>query len=460
MDPLSVTASIAGVVSLTEIVIRRLFQYVQSVREAKQEISALLRETSNLGGVLRSLEMLARQFETAQLQTEFQTHHINACCSTLNRLEQLLGNHNPSKTQNALKSLKLKLHWPLSKSQAEEFLEELERHKSTLSLALEADGFSALLRAFSRQDMSVRNGIKDLQDGLQHLHSRYDMAERFVMSQHHQKILGFFGLVDPRKNQRSNLGLLHPGTGLWFTEGDDFKLWHREKNAKLWINGIPGAGKTILIARIIHTLQEPSVEDNAIAYFYCDYKDAATHDPANVLGSLAEQFARQDEMAFSKLERFYDRYNINGRPSTIPTLEELRDLVSNLTKGFDNALVIVDGLDECSGDRSVVIGLLTSLMDIPGTSIKCMFASRDEYDIRIALEDYVEVSIAAKGTDLKLYVLAEIEKRIKLGRLSIRRPTLKEEIMTKLIEKAAGMYVPLESIYSIDEALIASIFRY
>lgn len=440
MDPLSVTASIAGVLSLTDIVIRRLFQYVQSVREAKQEISALLRETSNLGGVLRSLEILARQFETAQLQTEFQTHHINACYSTLNRLEKLLSNHSPSKAQNALKSLKLKLHWPLSKSEAEQFLEELERHKSTLSLALDADGFSALLQAFSRQDMTVRNGIKDLKSNLLHLHSRFDVFERFEMSQHRQKILSFFGSIDPRRNQRSNLGLLHPGTGLWFTEGNDFKLWHREKNAKLWINGIPGAGKTILVARIIQTLQEPSVEDNAIAYFYCDYKDVATHDPANILGSIAKQFACQDEEAFSKLERFYDRYNIDGRPSTLPILEELRDLVSDLTKGFDNALVIVDGLDECSGDRSVVIGLLTSLMDVPRTNVKCMFASRDEYDIRIALEDYVDISIAAKGTDLKLYVLAEIEKRTKLGRLSIRRPALKEEIMAKLVEKAAGMY--------------------
>ncbi|KAL9119191.1 MAG: hypothetical protein Q9187_004254, partial [Circinaria calcarea] len=440
MEPLSVAASIAGIISLADIVIERLFHYIQNVKDAKKQISALLQETSNLGGVLRSLEMLARQFETEQLQTQFQTHHINACFTTLDRLDKLLGGHNPSKTPNMLKSLKHKLSWPLSKSDAEEFLEELERHKSTLSLALEADGFSALLQAISRHDTSVRSDIKDIKGDLVKLHSRYDIAEEFVTSHHQQKILDFFGRVDPRKHQRSNLGLLHPGTGLWFTEGEDFKLWYREKNAKLWITGIPGAGKTILIAHIIQTLQKPSVEDNAIAYFYCDYKDSATHDPATILGSLAKQFAYRDETAFSKLECFYNRYNVDVRTSTLPALEELRDLISALAECFDNALVVVDGLDECSGDRSIVVGLLTSLMDVPRTNIKCIFASRDEYDIGICLKDYVKVSIAAKGTDLKLYVLAEIEKRTKSGRLSIRRPALKEEIMAKLVEKADGMF--------------------
>lgn len=274
---------------------------------------------------------------------------------------------------NTLKSLKLKLHWPLSNSEAEKFLGELERHKSTLSLALEADCFSALLQAISRHDKNVRSDIKDLKSELVNLHSRYDMAERFVMSKHRQNILDFFGTVDPRINQRSNLGLLHPGTGLWFTEGEDFKLWYREKNAKLWINGIPGAGKTILVARIIQILQEPSVEDNAVAYFYCDYKDPATHDPATILGSLAKQFACQDEKAFSKLEHLYNRHSDDTRTSTLPVLEELRNLISAQADCFDNALVTVDRLDECSGDRSIVVGLLTNLMDVLRTNIKFRF---------------------------------------------------------------------------------------
>jgi hypothetical protein len=37
-----------------------------------------------------------------------------------------------------------------------------------------------------------------------------------------------------------------PETGLWFTNGDNFKRWKAGQQSLIWLYGIPGCGKTVL----------------------------------------------------------------------------------------------------------------------------------------------------------------------------------------------------------------------
>jgi len=59
-------------------------------------------------------------------------------------------------------------------------------------------------------------------------------------------ILDTFGSFDPSGHQKIAIKLRQPGTGVWFTEGSPFRRWIETPNAKLWLYGIPGAGKTVL----------------------------------------------------------------------------------------------------------------------------------------------------------------------------------------------------------------------
>ena len=71
-----------------------------------------------------------------------------------------------------------------------------------------------------------------------------------------------------------------------FVEGAPFQKWLHTRNSKLWVYGIPGAGKSILAGAGISEALQLSDERHGIAYFYCDYKDANTQKPLNILGSL------------------------------------------------------------------------------------------------------------------------------------------------------------------------------
>lgn len=70
-----------------------------------------------------------------------------------------------------------------------------------------------------------------------------------------------------------------------------------------------------------------------------------------------------------------------------------------------------------------------------GTSIRILVFSRDEYDIRKALDrsQFCTVSIAAISADLRLFVNAW------LGTLDIRDEKLKTEVLDTLVDEAHGM---------------------
>ena len=99
-------------------------------------------------------------------------------------------------------------------------------------------------------------------------------------------------------------------------------------------------------------------------------------------------------------------------------------------------------MDEITNNRADVTRLLRSL-NTEGGNIKTLFASRPEVDIGYELEDFVQLSIAAKSTDIRLYVASEIERRTREKRWRIRDPSLKDHIMTTLVDEADGMYLPI-----------------
>jgi hypothetical protein len=54
------------------------------------------------------------------------------------------------------------------------------------------------------------------------------------------------------------------------TESNEFKHWLNTTNSRLWLYGIPGAGKLVLASSIIEETLKQGNKDCAVAFFYCD----------------------------------------------------------------------------------------------------------------------------------------------------------------------------------------------
>lgn len=271
------------------------------------------------------------------------------------------------------------------------------------------------------------------------LRRKLEAEDRVAINDKRRRILASLGSINLKHSHDTNLRLRQPATGLWLTEGEELKHWLATKNAKLWASGIPGAGKTILAASVIEEALQWASPAIAVAFVYCDYKDATTQDPIQILGALAKQIARQNEQSFEKLEAFYNNHHPKGEESAPYDAQNLRDLVLEMSKFYERTMMIVDALDECGDYTSAVIELLASLVEAEGTTIQSVFLSRDEPEIRDFLDEHAQISIAAHTADVELYVAAEIAKRLRTKRLRIKDQSLKEDIMERLVTGANGM---------------------
>ncbi|TVY14283.1 Vegetative incompatibility protein HET-E-1 [Lachnellula arida] len=358
-EVLSVAASVAGLISLADIVVGRGYKFLKAIKNAEKTVKSLVHKVNVLSGVLHSLSNTIQLLEEDEDSTDFdsttQVHYIEACYQTLLKIQ--------CSFEAALPSTPLstgqKIRWPLKQSETKELLADVQRHKSTMILAMSVTEMSALLEVLTRQD-AIKDGIHGLKS-----HLEADRAERrhITISEERLQMLNFLSKVEARKWQDSNIRLRQPGTGIWFTDGPEFKTWRSEVNTKLWINGIPGAGKTILVSSIIQELEKMVDPQNALAFFYCDYKDTATHNPLAILGSLARQLIVQNEECFEYLTTFYQDHVTQDRQIRTSTPEELCDLIARISAHFQNTMIVVDGLDEISENRADITRFLQSLND-------------------------------------------------------------------------------------------------
>lgn len=195
------------------------------------------------------------------------------------------------------------------------------------------------------------------------------------------------------------------------------------------------------MSSVIEKVQK-SMSDNgektAMAYFYCDYRDEAKQDSTMILKSLIRQFARQNDDCFERLEEFYEAHysEEKGEKGAIFTSEDLISLLHSMTEDLSDALIIVDGLDECLANRGLVTKLLKSLNVPGGSRVKTLFASRDEADIRAQLRDYAIVEMAVNNSDIARFVESELKIKEWAKALPAKE---KEKIKESLIGPAAGM---------------------
>ncbi|KAF7556971.1 hypothetical protein G7Z17_g1062 [Cylindrodendrum hubeiense] len=237
-----------------------------------------------------------------------------------------------------------------------------------------------------------------------------------------------------------SLELRHPMTGLWLTETDpNFQRWRELPNAKLWLSGIPGGGKTVLCGSVIETILQESDDSTAVCYAFCDYKDFKTHLPENILAALVVQLGQQNEEAFDLLEEYFDQLNPENQLQKQPRPENLLLLIEDMACVFEKVHLIVDGLDEC-GDN--IVSMVQSLKSVADSSptISSAFFSRKEEEIREELEEsFDQIEIEAHTEDLEAYTLTQISQRKALKKLEITNQSLHDEIFHTLVQGARGM---------------------
>ncbi|KAM0436823.1 hypothetical protein ACHAPT_002535 [Fusarium lateritium] len=436
-DPLSIAGSIAGLMSLADTVFRYVFKYARSAVGAKKEVESLSVEINALAGVLRTLQALASELEAeTSFEPTLRMQHLSHCKQTLetirNRVKKAADDFdNKSKWEGITRRLK----WPFSVSETKDLLADVSRYKETLILATSADTMRTLQICLANQADLERKLDKKL-DNIT------DILERDEVDARKRLVLDFF--MKPEANPKANLSqsikLRHPTTGSWLTLSPSFKMWLETPGSRLWLNGIPGGGKTVLAGAVIEEAFSARSPDIAVAFFFCDYKNEATLTPVNIFGAIASQIARQRDDAFDLLQDYYQELHPTRALDRAADADELRATITKMSELFNQTIIVIDGLDECSENTDSVLDSISELATSTTSTSLALF-SRDEFNIRTWLQDeFEEISIEAHKEDVELFVRAEMEQRIQNNRLKLSNLKIKEEIVEELITRANGMF--------------------
>ncbi|KAK4941103.1 hypothetical protein LTR10_018903 [Elasticomyces elasticus] len=337
-DPLSVCASIAGLVTIADTVIRNGYKYVKAAKNSKKMVAALINEINLLSGTLHSLQNVINelQSEADSIAVTTKLDHVDSCMRTLEKVDVLLVRFDTSDRKTNLHTIKRQLEWPLKTHETRELISEVARHRDTLSVALQADELSALMAILTRQNDTNSILFKIHRDILQDRMERNAQA----LDREQKDALRWLSPValDQSVTQEYNLKIRQNGTWSWFLDETKYQEWKIGARSKLWLHGI------------------------RLAYFYCDFKNPEAQDIATILRSLIKQFILQginkSETGIDALLEF--RKTQSQVSSAIPP-GALLDLLRDVLRPFRSSSVVVDGLDEIKHSRSMVLEILHAI---------------------------------------------------------------------------------------------------
>ncbi|KAF8246554.1 hypothetical protein K440DRAFT_602223, partial [Wilcoxina mikolae CBS 423.85] len=418
-DPLSIAASVAGLISLAETVIGLGYQYHNDAKGFPADFERLLSEISSLYGVLCQIKLIvSRPGRTSNISF----HSINDCDSTLREIVGILESTTPraGKTiQNAAK----KLLWPLKKGDTEALLIRLEHNKSTFSLALSAEQLHVVqdLRAESLEQKLWRDKEGELRAG----EKRSKVIKWLCTAMHESRH------IDIQAERKY-------GTGKWLLETDEFKQWKegKAKSRLLWGRGIPGAGKTFLSSTVIDHLLDQSSKPG-VAYIYFDYNEQDRQKPTDVLSSLVRQLSGQSGQLPKILEDLYDELKPKEKQ---PSLQSLYDAIVALSKQFPQVYIICDALDECDQQKQRTT-LLPLFHQLGQNGVNLFMTSRPyPEDIQDSFQDITTIELSANESDIRSYIRETINQNLRAKRL-VQNAKCEERIISQLMDCAKGMFL-------------------
>ncbi|KAG8820239.1 hypothetical protein FRC17_010213 [Serendipita sp. 399] len=422
-EAIGLALSIVSIAKLSEIILRTCYDYVSKVKHAPEEVQRIITEVGSLQTVLEQLKRLTSDPGDERMMLlktlEGPGGAFQACHDVLEEIEKKLRSINNSNV------VRRRLLFPFEGAKLDELLQSLDKYKTSFILAIAGDNV--------KMTLSIDKGVKDVSDQL------VDMKA----SEQAKEVLQWLKGADPKTNHNAARKKHEPGTGEWLLDSEQFKTWMGEDGKILWLNGIPGAGKTVLSSTVIEHLinQCKDGTDIRIAYYYFDFSDHGKQTASGCLKSILHQLCEQSGAIPAAVKDLYTECK-RAEPSLSQLTTTLVEVLNNGCKYF----IAIDALDECKEEeneheREYFFESLQEIISSTTGRYSIFIASRPEVDIRRSLSelDAVDFNIQQKlvDADIRSHVRACLEKEVRFKKWP---SAVKTQIEDKLAAGANGMF--------------------
>ena len=326
-------------------VIERLYLRRQSMLQLPLDRSIVTLYTSVLAFLLeshryfsqKSLKRIAKSI--FQLE-EFTAQYISRIESNMNDVEvyiRLLSGEIASETNASLCDITQQVA-------------ELQIHAETINVN---SRLGILQDSLEAEGQLLRQTLRDLGEPTNRLVHQIRALNDNLKEEERLKIFEWLSTVEYRSHHRSKAKTLLPGSGRWLLKKREFGEWmNRSTSSILWLHGIPGSGKSMLVAHVIEFLRDRTIDEGGLAYFYCarSANEPERADPVELLRCLVEQMSclSEDEPVQLPVAKAYKdrKKESRGRKPEKLGMDECVDVMLELLE-LNSVTFIIDGLDEC-----------------------------------------------------------------------------------------------------------------
>ncbi|KAL7904360.1 ankyrin repeat-containing domain protein [Trichoderma velutinum] len=260
-----------------------------------------------------------------------------------------------------------------------------------------------------------------------------------------QRLHRWLSPPDTSENYNNGIKQRHGDSGQWFLQSKEYSLWKSRPNSFLWLQGIPGCGKTVLSSIIVKDLEDSNV--NNVLYFFFDFANRDKRLFDNALCSLVLQLYYKNENTQTPLNSLYD---FCKRGTIQPSTDELFATFQTMLQQAGEIHVILDALDECQPRKERPTGDLLTSMEalITGqhTNLHLLVTARPEQDIKLSIESWarnqeiVPIQSGRIAGDVAAYIRARVQSDESSLKRWNKRPEVQDEIEARLSKEANGMF--------------------
>ncbi|KAL8659664.1 MAG: hypothetical protein Q9202_007017 [Teloschistes flavicans] len=440
MDPFSVTVGLLAVVGLVAETIKITTVYLQKAKHSRSHASQLLAELKIVESSLSKLESLFGAEALDKLPKDSVLITGALACKT--RLDTLCNriSEAASRPLNALL-------WPLKEKEHRETLQDLRNLAQWIEFSINIDGYSLLAKSscqvtelLSSQLHAVHfldqisDEVKSTRQTVSDIHKAMVTSEAATAS---DKILNWISDLEPEQKYFDILRPHVDGTGEWLLQDPTFQVWrdHTSEQASfIWCYGIQGTGKSVLASLVVKSLLPLRTSGRvAIAHYFFDYKNHAQQSLERVTASLLKQIASAGSELPAAVKDLYQRFHSQQH---YPRQSDMAEVLITCCQAYQRVYFILDALDEC--EIAVRKGLLSLLDDLPACSATLVTSRPFQADVEKAFERRSSIQIAARSSDLRHYILREIEQNFGCDEID---SDFGEEIAQRIIERAQLMFL-------------------
>lgn len=408
-DPLSVVGGVVGIISLGLQVTQYMYDYYSAIKDRETNLASLVEKLEQL---IKILEMMRAQAESRKtrpnelgLLSNILTS-VQRCEDCIEELREEADKFKESPTQArrfraAARATVRRITYPLRQSTLQRIEEDVDEILSQLSLAQQS--------LIQKELGEVRDNVEDTKT----------LLEQMRASQISWEIRQWLNAPDATTNFNLACANKHPGTGLWFVQGDSFSKWLQDPNSFLWLSGFAGCGKSVLSSTVIqHTYQHlrslPEAGITGIAFFFFSFSDSGKQSVEAMLRALILQLSSQLE-GDVHLPALYQAYR--GRT---PSHQELIACLLQIVRQFTDVYIVADALDESprGTHRDALLQALADMRAWSYPSLHLLVTSRDEVDIQEELQALEAEVVVMKNDcvdrDITLFVSEHLRQSRRL----------------------------------------------